>query len=233
MWSAGMVARTRPQPVQAPVVVPVTIDSPVPGDIVMVDGQQVGVTPFKLDVAASTHSIRVHSLERLQAPVPPAASTTAAADAEERAAAALTAAAARQRSGGLRLIAPFDVQVLEGEKVLGSSADGPVVTTAGTHQLDLVNNAVGYRARQTVEIKAGQIVSLNVKPPDGRISINAQPWAQVTIDGKSVGETPLANLTVPLGEHEIIFRHPQLDEHRETVVVKAGAPARVSATMGR
>ena len=234
---AAVIARllTRPQPVQAPVVstVPVTIDSPVPGDIVMVDGQQVGVTPFKLDVGASTHSIRVHSLERLQASAPPAASTTGASEAEERAATALAAAAARQRSGGLRLIAPFDVQVLEGEKVLGSSADGPVVTTAGTHQLDLVNNAVGYRARQTVEIKAGQIVSLNVKAPDGRISINAQPWAQVSIDGKSVGETPLANLSVPLGEHEIVFRHPQLGERRETVVVKAGAPARVSATMGR
>jgi hypothetical protein len=55
----------------------------------------------------------------------------------------------------------------------------------------------------------------------------------VSIDGRDVGETPLANLSVPLGEHQIIFRHPQLGEHRETVVVKAGAPARVSATMGR
>ncbi len=66
---AGFIARLltrpqpqpQPQPVQAPVVatVPVTINSPAPGDVVMVDGQQVGVTPFKLDVGASTHSISV------------------------------------------------------------------------------------------------------------------------------------------------------------------------------
>ena len=185
-----------------------------------------------LDVGASTHSITAEPEQATGAGVTPAAGTTAHPKLKN-AATALAVAAARQRPGGVRLIAPFDVQVLEGEKVLGSSADGPVVTTAGTHQLDLVNNAVGYRARQTVEIRAGQIVSLNVMAPDGRISINAQPWAQVSIDGKDVGETPLANLSVPLGQHEIIFRHPQLGEHRETVVVKAGAPARVSATMGR
>jgi hypothetical protein len=96
-----------------------------------------------------------------------------------------------------------------------------------------VNTAVGFRTQQTVTIKAGQIVALTVTPPPGRLSINASPWAQVSIDGNPVGETPLANVTAPVGEHEVTFRHPQLGERRETVLVRSGGLTRVTATLGK
>ena len=57
------------------------------------------------------------------------------------------------------------------------------------------------------------------------------PWASVTIDGTPAGDTPLANLSIPIGTHEIVFSHPQFGTQKQTVVVKADAPARVSATM--
>jgi serine/threonine-protein kinase len=61
----------------------------------------------------------------------------------------------------------------------------------------------------------------------GLLSINATPWADVLLDGQAIGTTPLANLSVPIGTHEIICRHPQLGERRQTVTVKAGSPLRV------
>jgi hypothetical protein len=143
---------------------------------------------------------------------------------------AVADAAARQRSGGVRLSSRIALNVLEGDRVLGSTADGPIVTTAGTHQLDLVNTALGYRTRQTVTIRAGVITPLTLPTPMGRLNINAQPWAQVLVDDTPAGETPLANVSVPLGQHQITFRHPQLGERRETVTVRADANARVSTT---
>jgi serine/threonine protein kinase len=227
---------------------PVTIESPTAGDLVMVDGRQVGVTPLELNVGSSMHSIRVLSREEarpsgsrdaasngsagVRARTDPRATESADARTKGKAP-AVALVAVRPRSGGLRLISPIEIHVFEGERVLGSSADGPIVATAGVHNLDLVNSALGFRSRQTVEIKAGQIVPLTVRPPDGRVSINALPWAQVWIDGNPVGETPLANLTVPVGEHEITFRHPQLGERRETTVVQSGTLTRVSASLAR
>ena len=117
--------------------------------------------------------------------------------------------------------------------MLGSTADGPIVTTAGTHQLDLLNTALGYRVRQTVTIRAGVLTPLTITPPMGRLSINADPWAQVLIDDKPIGDTPVANVSVSLGEHQVTFRHPQFGERRERVVVRADAPARVSTTFQR
>ena len=39
--------------------------------------------------------------------------------------------------------------------------------------------------------------------------------------------TPFANLEVTLGTHEIVWRHPQLGERKQTVVVTAKAPLRI------
>jgi hypothetical protein len=67
----------------------------------------------------------------------------------------------------------------------------------------------------------------------GSLSINAMPWADVWIDGKSVGQTPIANLQVSLGPHEVVFRHPLLGEQRHTVQVGGLAPARLSVDLRR
>jgi hypothetical protein len=58
----------------------------------------------------------------------------------------------------------------------------------------------------------------------GTLSLNAVPWADVSLDGKSLGRTPVMNLSVSVGSHEVTWRHPQLGERRETVVVTATAP---------
>jgi hypothetical protein len=142
-------------------------------------------------------------------------------------------AAARQRSRRVRFSSPIELNVFDGDRVLGSTADGPIVTAAGTRQLEFVNAALGYRARQTVTVQAGVITSLALPVPMGRININAQPWAQVLIDESPIGETPLANVPVPLGQHQITFRHPQLGERREVVTVRADSVARVTITFDR
>jgi hypothetical protein len=209
----------------------IVVESPRPGDTVMVDGKPVGSTPVKVRVNPKTQAIR---LVAAALPVPAAKPPSAAARAEsDRTSAALDLAAAKQRTGGLQIKTPITLTVLEGDRVLGSTADGPIVASAGSHQLDLVNAALGFRVRQNITIKAGVISPWTIMVPMGRLSINAQPWAQVLIDDNPVGETPLANLQVPVGDHQITFRHPQLGERRERVTVRADAPARVSTTFQR
>lgn len=211
----------------SPSPVTITISSTSPGDAVVVDGREVGVTPYQLTVENGVRDVRLASPPlppSLPQPVATSLSATAAAD---------TLTPSRPRSGGLRVSSAIEVQVLEGERVIGSSVDGPIVASAGVHQLDFVNSAFGYRERRAFEFKAGQILALTVTPPNGRLNVNAVPWAQVTIDGKEVGETPLANLSIPVGQHEIVFRHPQLGEKRETAIVRSGSMTRLSVTMAR
>jgi len=218
--------------VAASVPMPIVLDSLQSGDAVVVDGREVGVTPLTLTLSDRVRSIRVQA-RSTEAPIELHAAAPAAAEPTATSAAPALAAARETRRGGVRVSSPIELQVLEGERVLGSTEEGPVVTTAGRHELDFVNNALGYRSRQVVEVRAGQIIPLKITPPDGRLSVNAVPWAQVLINGSPVGETPLANLPLAVGEHAIVFRHPQLGEQIQKVIVKSNALTRVSATFAR
>jgi hypothetical protein len=136
-------------------------------------------------------------------------------------------AAPTGRFGGVRVTSPIEFQVYENGNLVGSTA-GPIAVTDGPHTFDLVNDALGYRTRQTVNVKPGQMSALTVTVPNGRVSINAVPWADVWVDGKPVGQTPIANLSLPIGPHEIVFRHPQFPDQRQTWMVKAEGTTMVS-----
>ena len=134
------------------------------------------------------------------------------------------------RSGGFRVSAPIELHVLEGERLLGSSNDGPIITSAGRHEFELVNSTLGYRTRRLVDIRAGEVIPLPIAVPNGTMNINATPWAAVSIDGNSAGETPLGNISIKPGEHEVVFRHPQFGEQRQRALVRPDAVTRVTVT---
>src|SRR5262245_28658721 len=136
-----------------------------------------------------------------------------------------------QRNGGFRLSSPVELHVLDGERVLGSSGDGPIVAGAGRHEFEFVNSAIGFRTSRVVEIKAGQITSLSMNVPNGTLNLNAVPWASVWIDGNAFGDTPLGNVSIAPGEHVIVFRHPQLGERREKTIVRTDRPTRVTVNL--
>ena len=83
-------------------------------------------------------------------------------------------------------------------------------------------------------MEPGENRTINLRPT-GEINLNASPdWAEVWIDGKKIeGGTPIARLQVPLGTHEIVFKHPKLGERRLTVVVKASAPVHISVDFNK
>jgi hypothetical protein len=120
-----------------------------------------------------------------------------------------------------------DLQVFKGGVALGSTA-APLAVADGRQTFDFVNEALGFHITLPATIVGGQMTTLRVPVPRGRLSINAEPWAQVAIDGTAVGPTPLANLSLPIGTHEVLFTHPQFGERRQTVVVKVDGIARVT-----
>ena len=77
----------------------------------------------------------------------------------------------------------------------------------------------------------GQTVSIRVDAPKASVSVNARPWAEIIVDGANVGQTPIANIQITVGTHEMVFRHPQLGERRETIVVTAKGPNRIAADL--
>jgi hypothetical protein len=203
------------------------IDSLHPGDLVIVDGRPVGTTPMTVQVEAQTESIRVAPSDSQSRDTTPNRPTESR-EPDVRSVRPLPAA--RTGFGEIRLVTPISLQVFENERFLGSSGAGPVSATTGVHDLELVNTELGYRTYQRVTVLEGKVVPLTITPPLGHLNITAVPAAQVWIDGKPAGETPLGNVTLTAGPHTVTFRHPELGERNESVMVRPAGETQVSAT---
>jgi hypothetical protein len=131
----------------------------------------------------------------------------------------------------MAVFTPIVLDISENGRSIGTSEMDRHVLSPGRHELTFTNREFGYSEVRTVDIEPGEERSLNFLPT-GEVNLNADPWAEVSIDGKKMETTPI-KLQVQLGTHEILFRHPQLGERRRTIVVTASTPVTLSVDFAK
>ncbi len=191
-----------------------------PGIRVLLDRKPVGETPLKIDVPAGRRiltfltsggevlrSVRVTAgkTETLDIPV---------------------------FSGWVAVFAPIVLQVSADGRSLGTTEQNRLMLPPGRHLLTLTNKELGYSSTQEVEIDSGEVKTINVEPR-GTVSLNAVPWAEVWLDGKKLGDTPLASTPVPLGLREFVFKNPQFGERKISATIKAGSTSLVTVDFSK
>jgi hypothetical protein len=215
-----------------------------------VDGVPRGSTPLTLTLIAGPHSVELRGVgdpRVIPVTITPGVQmaqyvdlpTIAAVNEHSSAAPGTTPTAAVAPSGDEAPIAPgwiaiagtLEVQLYEGGRLLGNSKIDRIMVPAGRHDLELVNESIGYRGTRSVQVSPDKVTTVTLDPPKGAIAINAQPWAEVWMDGAKIGDTPIGNLAVAAGAHDVVFRHPDLGEQRQTVLVTLKAPLRLSVDM--
>jgi hypothetical protein len=215
-------------PKAAPVVGQLSVRTEPAGATVTIDGVRRGTTPMVVDeLEPGDHSVSLDS---------DTGSVKQNVTIESGVLASLVvpmAAAAVPASGWLSLQAPIELQVREGDRVLGTSLTDRIMVPAGRHDLDLVNEGLGFRATRTVQVAAGKVAALKVDVPKGSVALNAIPWADVWIDGERVGETPMGNLSVAIGVHDVVLRHPELGEQHHQITVSLKGVSRLSVDLRR
>jgi len=141
------------------------------------------------------------------------------------------AGTATAASGTFAVESSVELRLIEGGQLVGLSGSAPLTLSAGRHQFEFVNEAFELNLARSVQVDAGKTTRISVPMPNGTVFANASPWAEVFIDGRSIGITPLGNIPVTVGSHEIVWRHPQMGERRRTVNVGARTPVRLSMDM--
>lgn len=203
------------------------ITSDPPGAQVLVDGAPRGTTPLIVaEVAPGSHTIAIGAGEST---VMRTVNVTAGATA----AVVVSIAPTEGAAGWVALKAPFAMEMRQGERMLAAAGVDRVMLPTGRHQLELSAREFEFTTTVTVNVQAGKTATATVVVPNGKLSINAAPWAEVWLDGKEMGTTPLGNLSVAIGTHEIVWKHPQLGERRQTVRVLAQTPVRASMDFGK
>ena len=141
--SPARAAEPPPQPSE------LIVRSDPPGARVSVDGRTYGATPITIpglsagahkltltnDSATVVQTVQVADNARLSVIVP---------------------FSSVPQSGWISVASPISVQVFEGGRLLGVSQSERIMLPDGAHRLELVNEAVGFRAVKDVHVSAGQ-----------------------------------------------------------------------------
>lgn len=228
----------------------VTVLTQPTGAQVMVNGEQRGVTPLTLRLPAGTHALTIRNGNQERS-----MSLTAAAGADivreiefatpapdlgvvtegdmqaaegNYGVVAEAPAPVANLAGWLSVQSPFDVEVMDEGETVGSSSWSRIMLPAGRHDVELINRALEFVERRRVQIAPGKTAAITVAAPQVAININARPWADVSVDGVALGQTPIANALMSVGSRQIVFRHPELGERRHDVVITTRPGQRIS-----
>ena len=215
---------------EVPLTGQLAIQSEPAGAKVIVDGTERGVAPVTItDLAPGEHRVELQSDGAT--PAKHTVTVQAGGTASLVVPISPAAASAGPVSGWVSVKAPFAMEIREQGRLLGTTDADRLMITAGRHELDFVSEPLGYKSTRVVQVGPGKVSSLTLDLPQGVVNLNAAPWAEVWIDGRRVGETPIGNLSVSIGPHEVVFKHPQLGEKRQAISVTLGAPLRLSVDM--
>jgi serine/threonine-protein kinase len=106
-----------------------------------------------------------------------------------------------------------------------SAPPAETVTTTTTTEPPVVRTSPAPDAATPPAI----VLSVPSPPPatpeparEGWLLVLAAPWADVTVDGRAVGMTPLARLRLAAGSHAVILSHPQYQPYTRRVDVRGG-----------
>ncbi len=176
------------------------------GARVLVDGRPRGVTPITVtDLTPGEHALVLDSpsgsVRR---------SVTIVANETAQVAESIFA-------GWVSVLSPFDVAIAEGTRAIQLDDRHQAMLRPGTHELHVENRALGYEEVREVFVKPGEITALSIAPQRSTISVTATAPASVWVDGSRVGETPITELPLDLGTHDVVVRHADSDERRFAV----------------
>jgi serine/threonine-protein kinase len=57
---------------------------------------------------------------------------------------------------------------------------------------------------------------------EGRLHVVVRPWAEVHVDGHSIGTTPLGAITLPAGTHLVRLTHPEFRPLQRRIDIQPG-----------
>jgi serine/threonine protein kinase len=122
---------------------------------------------------------------------------------------------------------------LDANEPMNVTVDGAAIGTVplkhyrlpvGDHRVRLENHFLGLSRQLKLAFKAGEEQNQYVTFLKGRLNVSSSPWADVFIDGRKLGTTPLAAREVWEGRHVVRLVGPQ-SEKTVTVDVVAGQTA--------
>jgi hypothetical protein len=195
------------------------VESSPAGAHVLVDGSDRGVTPATIDLVVGSHAVVLQNAGgSVQRTVAIATDTT-------------TEVSEGIYAGFLHVSSPIELTISEGSRVYVVDERNQTLVSAGPHVLLLRNRELGYTETRRIEVTPGETFNLAVNPAS-TLSITSTVPARAAVDGIEVGDTPVTDYPVSLGNRDIVVKANRGPVRRATLKVTA-APARLDVDFSK
>ena len=125
-------------------------------------------------------------------------------------------------SGWVALYSAIPMTVSLNGKPAEAGSDGRIMTPPGTYEVSLVNEQFNFHGSKTLTVKPGEVTAYTVNVPSAPVHVVAPEGADITVDGNAAGKAPLAELSLPLGTHEVTATLPGGSKRGVTIAVRFG-----------
>ena len=113
---------------------------------------------------------------------------------------------------------------VDGSRVSSGSRSMTHIASEGEHTL-FVRMSGMQDWSSVIELESEgftQTVILQEALESGRLLISPEPWSEVFIDGRSIGETPLPPIDLSPGDHMVRLSNPEFEDQIQTVTIISG-----------
>ena len=95
----------------------------------------------------------------------------------------------------------------------------------------IADDGKGERHVERSPLAHARVSDIPASEPPGLLQVAVQPWAEVTVDGVSVGLTPFSRVRVRPGSHTVRLEHPAFEPLERPVSVRPGELTRLVVDM--
>ena len=125
---------------------------------------------------------------------------------------------------------PWANVFVDGKKV-GQTPVTNYTIAAGPHSIKVTNPDLNQTRTLKIDAKPNEVIRKKVtfKVGTGKLLVRAKPWADVYLNGKKIGTTPMAPKELAEGTYKVRLHNPTLDQVvNKKVVIKAGQTERIN-----
>lgn len=130
-------------------------------------------------------------------------------------------------AGWLAIFSPIPLEIFLDGRFARPNDEGRIMARPGKYQVEMVSEQFKYRVIEPLEVRPGEVTAHTVSLPMGSVHVTAPEGTEIRLEGEVVGRTPLDDLSIAIGTHDITATHPEAGQRRLMVDVRHGEVADV------
>ncbi len=92
----------------------------------------------------------------------------------------------------------------------------------GTHRIKLVSKPKMINYKTSIKIESNKELTKTIMLKKGKLSLSVKPWANIYVNGKKIGQTPIPPKVLYEGTYNIVLKNPKYPSFSKTIKIKPG-----------